>query len=417
MVSGALLLERRGAPPGGIDAGAGGSAIRGTTGDIDALRAAVRRTPDDAGALAALGLEEVRLARLTYDPSAYPRAEQALRRALSVDPTEVDAMLGMGALSLGRHEFDDARRWGRLAVASDPYDADSYGVLGDAQLELGRYREAFGTYQEMVDTEPDLASYARVSYARELQGDVRGATSAMEAALGAAGAPADAAWAAFQVGELRWNAGDVAGAAAWYRRALGQVSDHVPSLAGLARVAWARGRLDEAIRRLEAVVDRYPAPEFVVALTDLETAAGREAEARRFAGLVRAQQRLAAESGVNVDLELALFDADHGRPGAALDAARAEWERRKSVHVADALAWALHVNGRDAEARAYALRALRLGTRNALFLFHAGMIELGLGKDAAARRLIRRALAVNPNFSILHSPTAVRVLDGLGGRG
>jgi len=387
------------------------------SGGIGALRARVRERPDDPRALAALGLAEVQVARVTYDPSSYPRAEEALRRALALDRTNVDAMLGMGALSLSRHAFDEALRWGRLAVAANPYDADAYGVLGDAQLELGQYRRAFRTFQRMVDTEPNLASYARVSYALELQGDVPGAARAMEAALDAAGTPADAAWAGFQLGELRFNAGDVAAATGAYRRALGSAPDHVPSLAGLARVAWARGRIDEAIALYERVIERYPAPEFVVAIVDLETVAGRTEDARRLEGLVRAQQLLAAANGVNVDLELALFDADHGNPAAALAAARAEWERRKSVHVADALAWALHANGRDEEARAYAARALRLGTRNALFLFHAGMIERGLGHGGAARRLLGEALEVNPRFSILHAGTAARVLERLeGGR-
>ena len=88
---------------------------------------------------------------------------------------------------------------------------------------------------------------------------------------------------------------------------------------------------------------------------------------------------------MNTDLEIALFEADHAGPGsarAALRAARAEWEKRTSVHVADALAWALYANGRYREAAAASEQALRLGTRNALFLFHAGMIRLRLGIEA-----------------------------------
>jgi tetratricopeptide (TPR) repeat protein len=116
---------------------------------------------------------------------------------------------------------------------------------------------------------------------------------------------------------------------------------------------------------------------------------------------------------VNVDLEVALFDADHGDPGSALAAARAEWERRHSVHVADAYAWALYASGRYGEAARMATRALDLGTRNASFLFHAGMIERARGRDGAALRLLRGALAANPRFSILHAPTAERVLAEL----
>ena len=111
---------------------------------------------------------------------------------------------------------------------------------------------------------------------------------------------------------------------------------------------------------------------------------------------------------MNADLELALFDADHGDPARALGAARAEWSRRQSVHVADAFAWALYTNGRygpriDLRRRVRS----RLGTENATFLFHAGMIRLALGDEQGSRPLPpRRASPSNPNFSILHADAA-----------
>jgi Flp pilus assembly protein TadD len=81
------------------------------------------------------------------------------------------------------------------------------------------------------------------------------------------------------------------------------------------------------------------------------------------------------------------------------------------VFVADALAWQLHANGRDAEAITHADEALRLGTRSALFHFHRGMIELSLGRLDAARADLRQALAINPHFSLLHAPEARQVLS------
>jgi hypothetical protein len=114
---------------------------------------------------------------------------------------------------------------------------------------------------------------------------------------------------------------------------------------------------------------------------------------------------LATANGVNVDLELALFDADHGDPEGALAAARAEWARRQSVHVADAYAWALYANGRYQRASTFASAPSRSGPGSALFLFHAGMIRLELGDEAARAGTFRGALATNPNFSILHATT------------
>ena len=383
-------------------------------GAIASLQQRLREIPDDWRTFAQLGLAYVAQARVTADPSWYPKAEGVLRRSLRLRPDEnVDGALGIGALDLARHDFASALRQGRRAASLDPYDADAYGVIGDALVELGRYRAAFDAIQTMVDTRPDLASYARVAYARELRGDVAGAERAMRLAFDAAGSPSDAAWTAYQLGELAFGSGEVAAARGWYARGLDLDPSYALNLAGMAKVAWARGDDDLAIRRYEDVAARYPAPEIVIALADLYRATGHAALADQQADVVRAMQELAAANGVNVDLELALFDADHGDPAGALSAARAEWARRHSIHVADAYAWALYANGRYRRASAFADRALALGTRNALFVFHAGMIRLQLGDRDGARRDLARALAINPDFSIQHAAEAARTLAEL----
>jgi tetratricopeptide (TPR) repeat protein len=383
-------------------------------GAIASLQHRLREIPDDWRGLAQLGLAYVAQARVTADPSWYPKAEGVLRRSARLHPDEnVDAALGIGALDLARHDFAAALQQGRLASELNPYSADAYGVIGDALLELGRYDRAFEAFQTMVDTRPDLASYARVAYARELLGHVSGAERAMRMAFDAAGTPSDSAWTAYQLGELAFGAGDVAVARGWYVRGLELDPAYVPNLAGLAKVAWARDDDELAIARFREVVDRYPSAEFVGALADLYRATRRPALADRQEAVVAAMHDLATANGVNVDLELALFDADHGDPEGALAAARAEWARRRSVHVADAYGWALFANGRYRRASMFAERALALGTRNALFLFHAGMIRLELGDEAGARRYLSRALATNPNFSILHADDAARILSRL----
>lgn len=383
-------------------------------GAIASLQQRLREIPDDWRGFAQLGLAYVAQARVTADPSWYPKAEGVLRRSLRLQPDQnVDGALGIGALDLARHDFAAALRQGRRASELDPYSADAYGVIGDALLELGRYDRAFEAFQTMVDTRPDLASYARVAYARELVGDVSGAEGAMRMAFDAAGSPSDSAWTAYQLGELAFGSGDVGSARGWYARGLDLDPAYVPNLAGLAKVAWARGDDELAIARLTEVVARYPSAEFVVALADLYRTTGWRALAEQQEAVVAAMHELATANGVNVDLELALFDADHDEPAGALAAARAEWARRRSVHVADAYAWALYANGRYRRASAFAERALSLGTRNALFLFHAGMIRLGLGDEAGARRYLSRALATNPNFSILYADDAARILARL----
>ena len=385
---------------------------------IASLESKLDAAPEDWKSSAALGIAYVQRARITSDPSTYPLAQVVLNRSLKLQPTgNAEALVGLGTLAAARHHFTDALRWGRRAVKAAPYDADVYGLVGDAQLELGRYGAAFGTFQRMIDIRPNLASYARVSYALELRGNVGGAIAAMRAAYDVAAGPADIAWAAAHIGKIQFGAGRTEEAAKWFRRARAADPGSMEAEAGLSLIAWASGDLEKAIAGYEQLASRYPSPDHVAVLGDLYAAAGDRKGAAAQYELVRAEAKLFRANGVDTDLEIALFEADHagGRSArAALRAARAEWARRRSVHVADAYAWALYANGDYGRASALSAEALRLGTRNALFLFHAGMIRLRLGDEAAARYFLRQARDVNPSFSVRWSPVLRDTLSRLG---
>lgn len=384
---------------------------------IAGLQARLRAVPGDWRALGELGSAYVQQARVTADPSYYPKADAALQRSLQLSATgNFDAMTGMAALAAARHDFASALSWGERARAVNPYNANIYAVIGDAQIELGLYPEAFRTYQRAVDLKPNLSTYARASYAWELQGNVPNAIRAMNLARGAAGNVSDASWADNQLGDLYFNSGRLDRAEAYYRRAVEEDPSFVPALAGLARIDAARRGFPAAIAAYRSVVARYPLPQYVIALDELYTVTGRMSLATEQSALVRVEERLFRANGVNVDLEIALFDADHRIDLAAgLAAARAEWSRRHSVHVADALAWELYANGQPEQALRYADQALRLGYRNALFHFHRAMIERALGRTGAALRDLRKVREINPHFSPLWSDTAARILASLGG--
>ena len=380
------------------------------------LQSRLQAQPDDARSLALLGLAYAQEAGHTADPSYYAKADEALQRSLALEPDgNVEALVGMGVVALARHDFAGGVRWGRLARQANPDAAHILGVIGDGQLELGHYRRAFATFDRMVSMRPDVASYARISYARELRGDVPGALAMMHRAADAAGTPDDAAWVSYQIGELQFRSGHLAAADFAERRAAALSPTFLPAEAGLAKIAWARGHIDRAIRGYRQVVARYPLPEHVIALGDLYAIQGRTAQADDAYALARAEAALFRSNGVNVDVELALFEADHGDPEAALTDARAGWRSRHSIHAADALAWALYRNGRPASAARFERQALRLGTQDALSYFHAGMIAMRLGDRETARRLLGHALAINPHFSILYAVPAQRTLARLRG--
>jgi tetratricopeptide (TPR) repeat protein len=179
-------------------------------------------------------------------------------------------------------------------------------------------------------------------------------------------------------------------------------------------VGLARGHLALGIRRLRDVENRLPLPEYVVALGDAELAAGRPRAAREDFALVRAEQRLLAANGVNTDTEIAVFEADHGSPARAVTLARRSWRNAPSVRSADALGWALSAAGHPRAGLTWARRALRLGSRDPLFLYHAGMAARAAGAYAQARRYLARSLALNAHYSPLYAPRARRALKVLG---
>jgi tetratricopeptide (TPR) repeat protein len=270
----------------------------------------------------------------------------------------------------------------------------------------------------MVDRRPDLTSLSRVSYARELHGDLAGAIEAMRRAAEAGAPQAEAtAWARIQLGHLHFTTGDLEAAETHYRQALAMLPEYAHGLAGLARVAAARGDLKPAADLYRQALKAVPWPEYAIALGDVYRAAGNTRAAAEQDALVRVIAKLQRASGVDVDLEMALFEADHAPDttalAAATQAARAQYARRPSVHAADGLAWTLYRAGQPAEALHYAHQALRLGSKDPLMLFHSGAIAAAAGQPAEARGYLEAALAQNPQFSVRYAPEAARLLAEL----
>ncbi len=361
---------------------------------IATLQATVRAAPRRADGWTLLAAAELQRARETGDAGSYVRADGAVRRALALAPQDAGALTQASALALARHDFRGGLRLARRARAAAPSANAPFGVLVDALVELGRYRAAGRALQAMVDRRPGLAAYARVSYWRELHGDLGGAVGAMRLAVSAGGdGPENEAYVQALLGGLELQRGRVGAARRAYRDALASVPGYVPARAGLAQVDVARGRAAAAVARLRGVVDRLPLPAHVVALAEAERAAGRPAAARRDLGLVEVERRLLVRAGVDTDVELALVEADHGRPLRAVALARRAWAAAPSVRSADALGWALTRARRPRAGVRWARRALALGSRDPSLLLHAGIAARAAGDRVASARWLAGAYA------------------------
>ena len=222
------------------------------------------------------------------------------------------------------------------------------------------------------------------------------------------------AWVRTQLANLYFNTGDLRQGELEYRLTLQNRPNYVYALAGLGRVRAAQGKMEEAIQYLDQAVTLMPMPEFVITLGDLYQAAGQSKAASQQYQLVATIEQLYRANGVDMDLEIALFNADHDKDlGETVELARKAYASRASIHGADALAWALYKTGNYEEAREYAEEALQLGTKDPLKLFHAGMIAFELGDRSQARRYLEQALEINPHFSIRYSAEAQKTLQML----
>jgi tetratricopeptide (TPR) repeat protein len=376
----------------------------------------LQRNSRDATVYYRLGDAYLQRGRETGDIVYVDLAEKALQKCLEIAPDHSGAARHLAYAMYIRHGFDEAAAQAQKAVALDPTDSHAYGILGDAHLEVGKYEAAAHAYQRMIQLQEDLYAYSRLSGLKSLHGDTAGAIADLERAIQlgqAQGRPRESiAWAMWQLGNESLALGQLPAAEANYLRALDTFPDYYRALAGLAQVRTAQQRYPEAVDLYRRAIAIMPLPDYAAALGDVYTKLGRPEDAQTQYDLVEYVGYLNTLNKVLYNRELAYFYADHDRKlPQALDLAKRELEVRQDVYAYDVLAWALYQNGQPQEALTAMTEALKLGTKDARLFFHAGMIHHRLGADEKAQDYLRRALATNPHFHILHAEVAERTLN------
>jgi tetratricopeptide (TPR) repeat protein len=251
---------------------------------------------------------------------------------------------------------------------------------------------------------------------KSLRGDMQGAIADLKRAIASGQAqdrpPESVAWAMWQLGNEYFALGNLAAAESSYLHSLETFPGYYRAFAGLAQVRAAQQRPQEAIDLYQKAIAIVPLPEYVAALGDVYMKIGRADEARKPYALVEYIGQLNALNKVLYNRELAYFYADHDQKlPEALELAKQELEVRRDIYAYDVLAWALYKNHQSEAALAAMTEALKLGTNDARLFFHAGMIHHRLGEYARARDYLRRALATNPHFHVLHVEVAERMLQ------
>ncbi len=400
----------------GVIQGGGPGLVAGSgPGGTDRLIRALQKgavASDSVPAYNKLAAAYMQKGRETADVTYYNLADAAVGHALDRGPGNFESLMVAAWVRLARHDFHGSVALARQSLRANAYHSETYGILGDAELELGDYQGATRDYQRMVDLKPGLASYNRASHVHWLYADAPGALRIMRLAITAGASFAEnVAWCQAQLGDDYFALGSPLAAEQAYRVALRTFPRDIYALAGLARLYAGQGRYDRAVALYGQVIAQAPLPQYVIALGDTYARMGREAQARAQYALVDFIFHVYEVNHINVGIDRALFDADHDRDlPAALRLARAEAASRHDVRTMDILAWVLYKNHDYPAALGAERQALRLGTRDANFYFHMGLIDNALGDGVGARAYLQGALLLNPLFDVRQAPVAVAAL-------
>lgn len=388
--------------------------VRIAPGDVDSAIETLQERiagggPNAAADQASIAFAYLQKARAEAQPAFYDKADSALAASLRAQPVDnLQATLGRAILAGSRHDFHGQLRWAEQAINISPFHAEAHGIKGDAQIELGRVRAGFASYQRMVDIRPDLSSLGRISYAADTIGDTPGAIEAMERALAFAGSSKEnAAWAHWQLGELYIGADELDEAENHLDQALALQPDFGGAIESTAHLAAARGDIDGAIEILTGLVEDVPLPGNFAFLGELYLLQERDEEAQTAFREADRRLGLYEQHEVRPDVDFVTFWADRGiHLERALRVAKVLYDQRVSAAASDALAWALYAHERFDEARSYGREALRRSPGDPGYLYHLGMIERALGNTDRADALFRDALKADPSWSIIESHIA-----------
>lgn len=370
----------------------------------------VRKNPQDQEAILNLSELFMQEARITGESGHYYIAAlNMLDRVIKSKPDNKDiefrALADQASVMLSLHQFQMALETGKKAVAVNPYNAQVYGILVDANVELGNYKEAVEMADKMVATRPDLRSYSRVSYLRQIYGDNKGAIEAMNLAA-EAGYPGaeDTEWARVTLGDLLLNAGDLKNAEGVYKLTLENRPSYPYGEMGLAKVEKAKGNYDAATKHAETAIRTMSLPGFVDMLADLYELKGDKGKAQEIrAEIVALLEQVQKEEPKNAPVkhngarEMAMAYLKNNELDKALQYARTDLIMRpENIDANELIAWIYYLKNDYTNAKVHADKMLKTNTKNVNTLYKASLIYAKAGDAAKGAQYLTEAKATSP---------------------
>lgn len=329
------------------------------------------------------------------------KAALAIKRALKLQSNNSSALATKAALLASKHRFEEAIPLAEKAIQQNPYSAYAYGVLVDSYIEMGNYEKAVSLCDAMMGIRPDLRSYSRASYLREIYSDMDGAIEAMKLAS-SAGIPghSDRSWSLFYVGDLYLDRGDIKGAEAIFNHILFESPGNIHALGGLAEIRMKQGKFDEALSILLHAYELVPDHGILELLAEVYLATNNKRQANDTIQRILQQFKKYEDAGWDIDLEYASFCSQFDvNMDEALIRIKEEFQRRPdNIEVLETYAWILFKNGHAEKAVPLIEDAMRLNTKDTELFFRAGKIFESLGNFAKSKEYYAVVKKINTSY-------------------
>lgn len=341
-------------------------------------------------------------ARITGDhPYYYPATLKILEDVIRKDNANFEAMAFKASVLLSLHHFKEALEVGNKALTINRNNGFIYGVLVDANVELGNYEEAVKMSDLMQSIRPGLESYSRASYLREIYGDNQGSIEAMKLAF-EAGLPGteEASWAGNTLCHLYENTGNLKAAEDISRIVLQQRPSYAFATAALGRIALANNNVKKAIQLFDSAIMMMPEVSFYECKAKALAVSGDKQGSEKVYKEILNMLKEDAESGHFVDMELAWVYLELGDTKNAMKYAKTEYDRRPlNLDVNHTMAWVSYTMGDFDQAKKYIDVAMRMGTKDAELLKNAGWIEQAIGNADLSKKYLAMASKINPTLT------------------
>ncbi|MCX6275426.1 MAG: tetratricopeptide repeat protein [Bacteroidetes bacterium] len=375
---------------------------------IENLLAAIRTNPGDLKSKLKLAYAYIQEGRTSGNHAYYDKAALSLcDEILDKQMENYEAICAKATVLLSQHHFSEAKPLAEKAITINPYNSAAYGILTDSYVELGDYKKAITAADKMVSTRPDIRSYSRVSYLREIMGDTPGAIDAMKLAV-SCGYPGyeQTAWTRCQLARLYENTTQLDNANLQYEIALSERPMYAFAIAGQGRLAKSNGNYPLAIQKFELASRLVNDFSFDQELTELYHLNSEPKKAYEYSQ--KTIEDLAGISGKEsesnhghyADRELAYAYLNAYDYSLALRHALIEYHRRpENIDVNQTLAWVYYKLGDYNNADKYMNVAMKTNSKNPVLLYEAGLVKKAAGNFSEGNQLMSDALKRNPFLS------------------